>query len=510
MNYKRLLFSMALAALLFSACKKDHYDLKNVNGAHVEGELLLPLASESITVMDLMQRFSSDDVIGYDPSGNMSFSFSYEYLNALDAHEILRIDDAGFDQHFAFANPFPTELPITIDTSMSFNQNLSLSSDNLRLMSAALNSGTLGINIESNVFQIQHAKITCPQIRYADGSVMSFDFYPGASNVIDMGGLSFMMEEQNTMNFNYDIDFVLQGTTAPELYFDAHLMFADLTFSEINGWIDAYTTSSTIDTTFSLFPNNLFGQMEIDGFDLAMSVRSGFGMPARLTITEALLSGPNIEPYPIFSQMPQVIGINPSAEYEEVFNQTLTGRLDAQGGRVQADFDFTLNPEGMANMVTVSEDNTLDFKMDANIPFAFKIDEVRYIDTIDLRVSSIESSELLKKLTIQITTTSDIPFNLNSDILMYNTEEQSVVGTLVNAAPMLRSSFDGQMCSSTFDIEVDGETLDKLMQSDKLIMNYDVDTDGHHVVLNANQTLQIYMKAKLDYDGIVEPDDNNE
>lgn len=511
MNYKRLLFSMALAALLFSACKKDHYDLKNVNGAHVEGELLLPLATSNFSVMDIINRLSLEGAISYDAQGNISFKYSYESKNAVDAHDVMHINDAGFDQHFAFENPYPTQLPITIDTSMTFEQSLSFSSDYLRLLSAALTSGTLGVNVESNVFQIQHVKVTCPQIKNSDGSVMSFDFYPGQGNSVDLSGLRFVMEEVNTLSFSYDVDFILEGTTAPELYFDAHLLFTNLAFSEIRGWIDAYTSPCVIDTTLDFFSNSsIFGNMEINGLDLAMFVRSGFEMPARLTIDTALISGPGIEPYSIFSQMPQVIEVNPSTEYVEAFNQTLSGKLDAHEFHIRAVSDYTLNPDGMENLVTVSEDNTLDFKMDATIPFAFKIDDVYYIDTVNYSGSSIDSIDLIKKMTILITLTSDIPFNINSEILMYDSSTESVIGVLLENTPILHSTFDGQLCTSTFSFEVDNEIIEKLSLCDKLIVGYGIGTEGHNVELNAKQTLAFSLKTKLEYDGIIELKDNNE
>ena len=63
MKFNKLLFAFSLVAVLFTACKKEHYDMSNVHGVNAEGELLLPVGSKSITMMDLMERFELTDEV---------------------------------------------------------------------------------------------------------------------------------------------------------------------------------------------------------------------------------------------------------------------------------------------------------------------------------------------------------------------------------------------------------------------------------------------------------------
>ena len=50
MKYNKLFVFLFFLAMLFSACKKDHYELSNVHGVNAEGEMLLPIGSASFTV----------------------------------------------------------------------------------------------------------------------------------------------------------------------------------------------------------------------------------------------------------------------------------------------------------------------------------------------------------------------------------------------------------------------------------------------------------------------------
>ena len=43
-----------------------------------------------------------------------------------------------------------------------------------------------------------------------------------------------------------------------------------------------------------------------------------------------------------------------------------------------------------------------------------------------------------------------------------------------------------------------------VLHSNKLIVDLKLDTDGHDIKLNASQSLGYYLKAKVEYDGIVE------
>lgn len=504
MNYKRLLLSLMLCVLFFSACNKNHYNLDNVNGAQVEGEMLLPLASASFSVMDMIERLELNDMITIDPSGDMSFDYQFVMEDVLDGSEVLYYHGADFDEHFAYENPVPFVFPIPIDTVIKLEQNVSLNSNHIRVYSAAVKSGTISMDVTSNAAQARHIVLTCSQIKMTNGQDLRFDFYPGQGNTIDLSNCSFEMTEQNSLVFNYDIECSLYGTTSPEITFDSRLMLSELELREISGWIDAFSATSEIDTSFTLFPDYVFGAMEITGAEMTLSMRNGFGMPSRLIIETAQVSGPGIAPYSLFDPMPQTMEIPASSDYVEVFHKTLTGKLNAQGGHVQAVSNFILNPEGMTNLVTVCDTSTLDIKVDARIPLAFKLDEVSYSDTIEMSVSSVELPELIKKLTLELTFISTIPLNMGGTFLMYDSETGSVLDVLVDNPTMIQSTFDGQACTSTVAIELDEAKLENFMRCNALIMNFVVDTDAHDVVLNTNQDMQIFVKSKVEYDGNVE------
>ena len=58
--------------------------------------------------------------------------------------------------------------------------------------------------------------------------------------------------------------------------------------------------------------------------------------------------------------------------------------------------------------------------VDAEIPFDFAVDDVRYIDTTVLNLSGVSKPEQIEKLTLELAFTSTIPLNMNAQFFTDN------------------------------------------------------------------------------------------
>ena len=87
MKTYKILFATLVFALLFASCKKGHYDVSNVHGVVAQGELLLPVASQSFTVLDMMERFEVAEQVNWSEDGNMWFSFFYDSIAVISGSE---------------------------------------------------------------------------------------------------------------------------------------------------------------------------------------------------------------------------------------------------------------------------------------------------------------------------------------------------------------------------------------------------------------------------------------
>jgi len=505
MKTNRIALLFGLLVCLLASCKKDHYDVTNVHGVNAEGELLLPLASGSYTMMEMMERFQIDSLLTFTESGGMSFAYSYDHQGALKGSKLLRFKDWEYEAHYTVETPFPYGLPEPIDTVLNMSQDVVFEADNIHVVSALMKSGHFEFGLTSNLGDLGQVVVTSPNIKDAQGNDFRFVYHQQTGQTgFDLAGLLYQTDEPNTLTLNYEMHAVFDEISVPQMEFDVHILASDLAIREMSGYVDEYSSRNRIDTTFTLFPDNLSGDLEINGARLRVSERNTFDLDACLIVDTAWVTGNGIAPYSIFDPMPVVVDLPSRNVFGEVYDCVLNGRLNAAGGHAFASSLFKVNAEGTNTLVTVVDTSNIDVRVDVDIPFAFSIDEVRYLDTVNMRLSDIDMPDMIEKLTLELTFSSTIPLNLDGRFFMYDSENEIVTDTLLVDSRLIRALFDGTPSITTLSIDITEDRVENVMRSDRIIMLFMVDTDAHDVAINVNQKLDFSAKARVKYKGVVE------
>lgn len=505
MKYKRLLLCLAFATLLFGACNK--FDLSNVQGVHTEGEMLMPVAHGRYTIVDLMERFQMDSLIDYDQSGNLSFNLLFDQMGLLEGSELLEFKDFELNQHLEVPNPLPgVILPFPVDTVFHYAQTVQLESEYVSVHSATMKSGVFDFAISSNFPEVRQIVISSTDIRDEEGNPFSFVYQPESGQLsVDLSGMHFETAEENTLSFNYAVRVKVQEILMEVFVLDIDLKGRDLVIQDMSGYVNTYSIGNTLDTVFSVFPDNMTGTLELKNILVTLSERNTFGLEAQLIIDSALVWGNGIEPFQLISPLPLEVLAVPSPIFTQMFQQYLNGTLSAHAGNAHISSLLTLNPNGTHELVEVNENSSVDLRVNANVPFQFNFDDIHYVDTVNLRLSQIQSPEWIKKLTLELTFNSTIPFKLDGRFMMYDSEHGEITYTLLDDATLIAPSYDGQPTTTQVTIEITDEALirNKIFNSDRIILDFDLDTEAHDIVLNANQFLEFSLKTRVDYDGNV-------
>jgi len=503
MKHNRLFIVLAFVSLLFVSCNKNQFDFSNFHGVEAQGEWLLPVAHGQYTVTDLMRRFEVDSLIDYTPTGNMSYNFFLEQLGVIDGNDLLEFRDLFVDEYYSINNMMPGYyLPNPIDTMFLLSQSVNFHSDNISVLSARMKSGSFDFQVLSNAVDIQRIEISSIQIKDADGNPYVFMYEPdsGLTN-FDIAGLYYETVNPNALAFKFKVYARIQDLTMPEFDFHLHIAGFDFALSEMNGYVSTYDIRNTIDTTFSIFPDNMSGTLAVENVHVTLNERNTFGLDTRLVVDTAILIGADNEPIPLISPLPLVIDANATPDYIEVFQQPLDGTLDTHAGNFFLSSNLIVNPENQNNLVTITDASAIDMQVNVNVPFEFNMDNVHYVDTVNMRLSEISSPEWIKKLTLELTFNSTVPFNMIGKFQMLDSEHNEITDVLIDEATLITASLDGQVTTVTVPIEITDQRLQTIMQSDRIILDFDLDSEGRSIVLNANQGLQFYVKAKVEYDG---------
>lgn len=513
MNYKKLFGCFALLVVLVS-CSKNRYDIDNVQAVQAEGTLLLPIASGDFTIMEMIERFEMDSMITFTESGNMTYHYSYEHEDAVSGAELLSFKDFELSETWPIDLPNLAALLGPIDTVVHFNKTITLESEHINVFSALAKSGKLrcGIGFGTNAIQLTSLSVHSSEITNAQGGELWAIMDENTGFVeVDLRNMHFDTEEANTLNLDFHVGLRLRPSLQPLGNTHYEISIDDLKLSEMRGWVEPYSTSSRIVTNFDVFPENVSGNLELEDVQLYLFLRNGFRLPAKLVVDTAEVSGEGFDPISVFETMPQVVEMGFAPEFEQVFHRTMAGRICAHGAIATATSDFIMNPDGLTDIVTVADTCSVAVRADVELPLSFTVNEAHYFDTVILNLSEnlsadmpLLQSDMIKKLTLDLDLTSNIPLDLTGSVLMFDNESGQVTDVLADNIVLVSTSADGQPVSHTVTIEVTDDRIRHIMESNRLILDFDVDTQAREAVLNANQYLRFYVKAKIEYDGIME------
>ncbi len=505
MRSSKILLAIMAFALLFTSCTKGHYDVGNVHGVTAQGELLLPVATQSFTVMDMMERFELTDQVNWTEEGNMSFGFSYENIAVISGAELLKFKDLDFEGHYTFPNPYATTTPPYVDTVVSFEHQLIFESDEVHVLRAEMKSGRLDFMVESNIGAVQHVVIHSSDIKDAMGHDFELGL-PVQDNAFgfNLDDLLFVTDEPNTLNIGFELHIHVPGTTDPELYVDVKATGVDLAFREMRGYVDAYESRNRIDSVFTLFPDNLEGVLEVEGARISVKERNTFSLGAKLVVDTALLYNEGMPPVSLLEPLPLVVDMPPQLQLDEVFNQRINGTLNVAGGRAFSTSTFIVNPEGFSELVTVVDTCRIDTEVDVEIPFSFKVDDITYLDTANMDLANLEFPDLIEELTLELTFVSTLPLNLRASFYAYDSENDRITDTLLVNETVIQASQDGRPMTTNVALVVDESRIEKVLHSDRIIMAYLLDSGDKNVALNVNQRIDLYLKIKAKYNDTVE------
>ena len=512
MKINKIINVFILFVVLFAACGKGHYDLDNVQGVALEGEVLTPLASGNYTIMEMIERFGSEGVVSIDDAGGMVYHYSYEHENAVSGNELLSFRDTVIYETW----PLPV-IPLQLssastDTTLNYSLKMELRSDCINVFSARIKSGKMRFKIGfgNAAVQVREFRIHCPEIRDSQGNEFWCAMLQGAENIeFDFTGFYIFTQEANTLHFEFQMDASINPSSHPNGSLEFRLSLDDLSVSWMQGWMETHTSYSQIVTDFNIFSDNVSGSIELEDVELRLYMLNGFNVPARLVVDTAEIAGPDFATIQFFESLPQVIDIDYSPAYEEVFHRTLAGVIGRQGSIATITSNFILNPDGLTDRITVFDTCSVAVRADVDIPLSFTANEVHYLDTVELYLSEnlsenlpmLQSPEWIKKLTLELNMVSNLPLDLEGRIFMYDTENEEIIDILTDSFLLISASMDGQPVQRAINIEVTGDRIGKLLKSNRMILDFGLDTQAREVELNANQFVSFSAKCRVEYDG---------
>ena len=495
---------LALTAVLMLSCNKNRFDFNHLESVEGSGQWKLPIGTAHTTLGDVLTQFNDNGLISPDEDGNLQVAYSFQLNNLIKGANFLSLGSLNFSTTFEFDNPLPgIVLPVAIDTMVHLSQEIRIDADSATIESAVVKTGTLNFVFHQNFGQIDSIVISSHDITMLGGDTLR-----STMEEIDLAGATFRLHDENgvadsTLVLNYDVYYKLSGSEVPKFELQTLIGLNNLKLQELSGYVDQFVYDFALDTALSLPLGNLQGELDLVGTKISIKEKNTFvNFRAILGIEQAEFYGANAGSSPLFNHYPYVLDIIPTNTFYNIMDEetlNINYKTDYYGFRFNGSIDF--NPAGTESLIVIYDTSSISLGVDAVIPMRFNIPNVTYVDTLDLNLNDISAPELVEKIVLNIMFESEMPFNLSAQFYTFNSKYGVVTGTLLDNELVINGSFDGAPVPSEANITLDHDLLKKLLEADKLIMRYAVNTANQDVNLNLDNGLGLTLKADVFYGG---------
>ena len=294
------------------------------------------------------------------------------------------------------------------------------------------------------------------------------------------------------------------------------LLLSDLDFSFIEGYVGRQSYAGVDDDlSIDFFENYLSGEVAFEEPRIRVTVRNGFGVPARAVVEELTVTTVSGEVLPVTGEVveegfdfnyPRVPGEVATTTYlitEE--NSNLQALLAARPVRLDYRISALINPEADASMVGfLSDTSTYSALIEVELPLYGAARDFSISDTFTIDLGREYAG--ITEATFRVTTDNGMPFalaltgtfsdSLGNPLLDLADGELLVVA----AAPVDAAGNATGRGSSTNDLPFSGERLNRLREARQLVLQTTFATteDGSRPVrITDEQELRVRIGARF-------------
>lgn len=511
---KRLLIlgtTLALTGLLMFSCNKHRFDLDPDNLSVVgSGQWKLPIGTMHTTIKSVLDQMGENNYISYDSEGNLQVSYQFAMNDLIVGSSFLNLGTMNSNFTTRFANPFPG-MPIEpIDTVFKFKQQLNLTGDSTSIETAVIKTGRLTMRLITNLANISEVVFSSPDLIMPDGDTLTV-VTSDSDLEIDLAGATFNKhdpftgEADSTFVLHYAIHYQMTGIVDPEYEVTSIICVQNVKLKQLSGYFDSFVYDIAYDSSFKLPMDNLEGQLNLVGARVRIQEKNTFGgLSAKLYVNRAELYGGELPPSLVFDHYPYVLDVNESPTYSNIMSQDLNIGLNTKYNAFRFEASLDLNPNEGEYLVHVYDTSTLGMKFNALVPMRFNIPGVYYLDTMDLNMSEISAVEYINEILLTMLIDSEMPFNLDAQFYTLDSQTGRITDSLMVNPIHIGGSFAGKPVHTDAQISVTKERLNHLVQADKLVMRFGIDTDNHDELLNLDDGLTVTLKADVLYGGEID------
>ena len=419
---------------------------------------------------------------------------------------------------------FDTVGVATIGALPNFTMNqvlqFSLNTEDVIIKEGTLGSGTLSLFFRIQATDLQYnAVLSTNEIHNASGNPMTLTLSNNQQqHTIDLSNYHITPNEEGNIVITAIIH--VQTTTLVEvgqdLNYFCHLALTDVSIKNLRGQfkaIDMGTLEESIGFSLPLDKINL-GKIGLNDATISIFARNSL-CEFSGSIDELYLYNHQGTPAPFYLINNPVQVFCPRTPDQYTTTPITNGGTPISISHINYDpaldsikfkCDLLVNPSGFAyGDIYVDDNSSLDLKINAELPANMSIENAVYNDTMDnalyesFNPSTIES---IDKLTLRIAFTNAFPFDLIPSIDFLDSHTGDKYHVNLNGLQIHGAYGDIPFVQNPVFIEFTQEDAQKIINHDKIILNFHLNTQGHDVKIKTSQYVRAAIGAKVNYSNI--------
>lgn len=469
--------SLILIALATASCKKN--EIKKIS---VDNHFAIAIYNDTISVRDLLNDLDSTCNSWLRVRNDSIFAYYADSVNGvLKASDLLdaRIEDLDFTTNTSFTMPEfnPTnshDTVVGVDKFMTMPFNY----DGFVIDSVMLRKGMMSFDftIQPPIDCLRRIEIYSNQIVSQDGEplVIPVD-YNGRGQNVNLANYR-VIPEDDTVAFNARVAIHVDGGVYEGGQYECSAIggLTNVGFKTVYALV-----TKTLDSIFSdqtaidYGINGLSGSAFLPVPKIHVTYRNTFGMMADGDITKLdfynsrtglltdLLVADHVD-----------VDIYPTNGQYRHFTMTgFTDQIDALAGYTRLDFDGRVTMAMPGDHISISDTSSVDVIADIEMPFSFKITDLRYTDTLPINFGEgVHVEDYFDEIKFFVDYDNQIPLEVQFQGLFMRNGR--VIDSLFDSGGVIL--YDEP---STLSTVVTDRKLNNVMKSDHMIMRLGVNTD---------------------------------
>lgn len=484
-NLKTLITTTLLLLMVFlgSSCKKNRTKVK------VDTQFALALFSDTVSLREIINDMDSTTKTWLRVRNDSIFVYYVDTIKGvLNASDLLsNIEDVHFNTNTDFAMPpfYSTgsyDTVVTVDKFMT----LPFHYDGYNIKEVLLRSGELGLdfNITPQIEYMRRMEIYSAQMLTSAGDSLKIiiDLNEKTPQVIDLANYR-VLPTDDTVTFgarislNFEEDIYSGGDYTSNL--SGYLK--DVMFKTIYGTIE-----QPIDSVFQDCAEIDFGINGLTGSALLpipiinIAYRNTFGLNAQCNIAklEFVNTSTGLATNLLDSDVVDVSVYPTEGAWQKTMVQGLTEEVDALAGYTRLDFAGELAMHLNDQLLSISDTSTIDVAADIEMPFAFKLSDLCYNDTIAVNLSGDGNDnsidDYIDEIDFYIDYNSKIKIDVNMQALFM--KDNVVVDSLFLEENALNYSPTEEI--STISVIVTDSRLQNVLSADNIVLRLCASTEA--------------------------------